>query len=97
MAVEGTVVARSYHGFPAFTGTAAGGCAPGLLSRLRGGPVSIDAGEEMEKERSTVQTGDGAGHAGQERKRRLAEALRRNLVKRKDKKETNPEGKSVAD
>ncbi len=35
--------------------------------------------------------------AAQERKKRLADALRRNLTKRKDKKETNPEGKSKED
>jgi len=35
--------------------------------------------------------------ATQERKNRLADALRRNLAKRKDKKGTNPESKSTED
>ncbi len=35
--------------------------------------------------------------AALERKKRLADALRRNLTKRKDKKETNPDGKSNED
>jgi hypothetical protein len=35
--------------------------------------------------------------AAQDRKKRLAGALRRNLAKRKDKKETNPESKPQDD
>ena len=53
----------------------------------------------MAKAQSSIKGGGGttAGPGLQDRKQRLAEALRRNLVKRKDKKETNPESKSVAD
>jgi hypothetical protein len=52
----------------------------------------------MAKTPDTSKTGEGKTLAGaqQERKERLAEALRRNLVKRKDKKPSNPEGKSSA-
>jgi hypothetical protein len=51
----------------------------------------------MDKELSAAEAGDGKGRRGpaQERKQRLAEALRRNLVKRKDKKPANPGGKSA--
>ena len=53
----------------------------------------------MAKAQSSTKTGGGTSRLGglQDRKQRLAEALRRNLVKRKDKKETNPESKSAAD
>jgi hypothetical protein len=53
----------------------------------------------MAKAPSSIKTGGGTSRLGglQDRKQRLSEALRRNLVKRKDKKETNPGSKSVAD
>jgi hypothetical protein len=60
--------------------------------------VSAEAKEQMVKT-PTIQTGGGTSRLGglQGRKQRLAEALRRNLVKRKDRKETNPESKSSVD
>ncbi len=61
--------------------------------------VSPEVNEEMVKAPSTIKTGGGTSRLGglQGRKKRLAEALRRNLVKRKDKKETNPESNSTVD
>ncbi len=60
--------------------------------------VSLEAIEQMEKAPGTIQTGSKSRPGpAQNKKERLAEALRRNLVKRKDKKDTNPESKSSAD
>jgi hypothetical protein len=52
----------------------------------------------MAKTPGTTQTGGSEKPKGaaQEKTERLAEALRRNLVKRKDKKPANPEAKSSA-
>jgi hypothetical protein len=60
--------------------------------------VSPEAKEQMVKT-PTIQTGGGTSRLGglQDRKERLAEALRRNLVKRKDTKATKPKSKSSAD
>lgn len=44
----------------------------------------------MIKRRNMSETGSEASSAAQDRKKRLAEALRRNLVRRKDKKELQP-------
>jgi hypothetical protein len=72
---------------------------PHLVTKRRPLLVSPEANEQMTKAPSTTGTGGGTSRLGglQDRKERLAEALRRNLVKRKGKKETNPESKSRAD
>lgn len=59
--------------------------------------VSFEVAGNMKKEPSTVETGGGKSRRvpAQERKQRLAEALRRNLAKRKDIKPANPGGKSA--
>ncbi len=58
---------------------------------------NLEAIEKVSKEPSPADAGGGKSRPdpAQERKQRLAEALRRNLVKRKDKKSTNPGGKSA--
>jgi hypothetical protein len=74
---------------------------PDLVIKRQPVLVSPEADEEMIKAPNSNQTGGGirASRLGGllDRKQRLAEALRRNLVKRKDKNETNPESKSSAD
>ncbi len=72
---------------------------PGFVTKGRPVPAGPERDEEMTKAPGTAGTGGGKRRpeAAEGRKERLAEALRRNLVKRKDKKETNPDGKSSAD
>ncbi len=59
----------------------------------------FEAIEEMVKVPNTMHGNGGKMEpaAALERKKRLADALRRNLTKRKDKKETNPESKPNED
>jgi hypothetical protein len=88
----------------AHNGVASGGVSvfnrPGRSARaLNGAGAAVPEMERMTDlpDKIPPQKRESPPGGARERNERLAEALRRNLVKRKDKKPANPEGKSISD